>query len=268
MNSAIMRALLVRGMLAGVLAGALAFGLAYVIGEPQVDAAIAYEEARSAGHVHAGEDGEGHAGEHGEELVSRALQSSAGLGTAALVFGTAVGGIAALVFCFLLGRIGRFGPRATAALVALGAFVTVYLVPLLKYPVNPPAVGNPDTLDQRTALYFLMIALGILLASAAVLLGRRLAPRWGNWNATVAAGAAFVAALAVAMVFLPSFNEVPADFPATLLWRFRLASVGIQALLWTSFGLLFGYLAERALKARAALPAAAAHVPGGAPSTP
>ncbi|WP_078625355.1 CbtA family protein [Streptomyces iakyrus] len=162
-----------------------------------------------------------------------------------LVFGVAIGGIAALAFCFALGRIGRFGARATAALTALAGFVLVYLTPILKYPANPPAVGNPDTLDKRTILFVGMIALSVLLGVAAVLLSRRLAPAWGNWNASIAAAGAFVAAVAVAMVFLPSGENTPQGFPATDLWEFRLASIGVQAVLWAAFGLLFGYLAER-----------------------
>jgi magnesium-transporting ATPase (P-type) len=238
MNSAVVRNLLVRGMLAGLAAGLLAFGLAYLIGEPNVDAAISYEES--------------HSHEHEMELVSRALQSTAGLATAVLVFGTAIGGIAALAFCFALGRIGRFSPRATAALLAGAAFATVYLVPSLKYPANPPAVGNPDTIGKRTTLYFLMIALTVLLAIGATILGRRLAGRLGTWNATVTALIAFIAVITIAMVFLPAVNEVPDGFPATTLWRFRLASVGIQALLWSSFGLVFGALAERVLNPKPA----------------
>jgi hypothetical protein len=242
MNSAVVRNLLVRGMLAGLAAGLLAFGLAYLIGEPNVDAAISYEES--------------HSHEHEMEIVSRALQSTAGLATAVLVFGTAVGGIAALAFCFALGRIGRFSPRATAALLAGAAFATVYLVPSLKYPANPPAVGNPDTIGKRTTLYFLMIALTVLLAIGATILGRRLAGRLGNWNATVAALTAFIAVITVAMVFLPAVNEVPDGFPATTLWQFRLSSLGIQALLWSSFGVIFGTLAERVLNPKPAADAA------------
>ncbi|MGP3950046.1 CbtA family protein [Streptomyces sp. 7N604] len=238
MNSVTVRTLLVRGMLAGVVAGLLAFGLAYLIGEPSVDAAIAYEEAQSHAHGH---------GHEGVELVSRSVQSTAGLATGTLVFGIAVGGIASLAFCFALGRIGRFGPRATAALVAAAAFVTICLVPFLKYPANPPATSDPGTINQRTALYFLMIVLSVLLVVGATLLGRRLAGRLGNWNASIVASAAFVGATALAMAFLPAFDETPADFPAAVLWEFRLASVGIQALLWAAFGLLFGYLAERVL---------------------
>ncbi|MEX1651787.1 CbtA family protein [Streptomyces pseudovenezuelae] len=235
MNSVTVRALLVRGMLAGLAAGVLAFVFAYLVGEGPVDAAIAFEEANS--HEHGG-----------EELVSRTLQSTAGLATGVLVFGIAIGGIAALAFCFALGRVGRFGARATAALTALAGFLLIYLVPILKYPANPPAVGNPDTIGKRTILFVGMIALSVLLGIAAVLLGRRLAPAWGNWNASIAAGIAFVAVMAVVMAVLPHGDNTPKGFPANDLWEFRLASIGIQAMLWAGFGLLFGFLAERVLE--------------------
>ncbi|MFI0908291.1 CbtA family protein [Streptomyces sioyaensis] len=236
MNSVTIRALLVRGMLAGLAAGVLALIAAYLLGEPQVDAAIAFEEA--------------HSHEHEMEVVGRGLQSTAGLATGVLVYGVALGGIAALAFCFALGRIGRFGVRATAVLLSGAALLAVYLVPFLKYPANPPSVGDPDTIGTRTTLYFLMMLLGVLLAVAATILGRRLAPKLGNWNATVAAGAAFVVAVGLAYAFLPAVNEVPADFSATLLWQFRLSAIAIQLVLWTAFGLVFGHLAERVLPAR------------------
>lgn len=234
MNSISVRALLVRGMLAGLIAGAFAMVVAYFLGEGPVDAAIAFEESHS--HEHGG-----------EELVSRAMQSTAGLATGVLVFGVAIGGIAALAYCVALGRIGGFGPRATAVLVAGGALMAVYVVPYLKYPPNPPAVGDPATIGKRTALYFLMVLLSVLLAVAVVILGRRLAPRLGNWNATLVAVAAFVVAVGLAFAFLPSFNEVPKGFPATVVWEFRLATLAIQVTLWTVFGLAFGELAERLL---------------------
>lgn len=234
MNSATVRSLLVRGMLAGLAAGLLALVVAYLMGEQHVDAAIAFEEA--------------HAHEHGGgELVSRAVQSTAGLATGVLVYGVSIGGFGALAFCFALGRIGRSGPRATAALLSGAALLAVYVVPFLKYPANPPSVGDPGTIGERTALYFLMMALSVLLAVAAVIVGRRLAPRLGAWYATVAAAAGFVVAVGLAYAFLPAVDEVPADFPATLLWQFRLSALAIQFALWTSFGLLFGHLAERVL---------------------
>ncbi|MEU9988137.1 CbtA family protein [Streptomyces sp. NPDC048045] len=238
MNSATVRNLLVRGMLAGLAAGVLALVVAYLLGEPNVDKAIGFEEA--------------HSHEHEMEVVSRSLQSTAGLATGVLVYGVAFGGIAALAYCFALGRVGRFSPRATALLLSGCALLAVYVVPFLKYPANPPSVGNPDTIGKRTTLYFLMMLLSVLLAVAATILGKRLAPRLGTWWATVTAVAGFVVVIGLAYEFLPVINEVPKDFPAALLWRFRLSALAIQAVLWGGFGLLFGELAERQLNPKPA----------------
>ncbi|OIJ68126.1 CbtA family protein [Streptomyces mangrovisoli] len=247
MNSATVRNLLVRGMLAGLAAGALALVVAYLLGEPNVDQAISFEEA--------------HSHEHEMEVVSRSLQSTAGLATGVLVYGVAFGGIAALAYAFALGRVGRFTPRATALLLSGCALVAVYLVPFLKYPANPPSVGNPDTIGKRTTLYFLMMLLSVLLAIAATLLGKRLAPNLGTWWATVIALAAFGVAVGLAYAFLPAINEVPKTFPATLLWRFRLSALAIQASLWGGFGLLFGELAERLLNPKPVTAGGARAVP-------
>ncbi|MER6272292.1 CbtA family protein [Streptomyces sp900105755] len=248
MNSATVRNLLVRGMLAGLAAGLLALVAAYLLGEPNVDKAIGFEDA--------------HSHEHEMEVVSRSLQSTAGLATGVLVYGVAFGGIAALAYCFALGRVGRFSPRATALLLSGCALAAVYVVPFLKYPANPPSVGDPDTIGKRTTLYFLMMLLSVLLAVAATILGKRLQPRLGTWWATVLAVAAFAVVIGLAYQFLPVVNEVPADFPATLLWRFRLSALAIQLVLWGGFGLLFGELAERVLNPKPAkAPAAARTVP-------
>ncbi|MDQ0956790.1 hypothetical protein QFZ66_000668 [Streptomyces sp. B4I13] len=247
MNSATVRNLLVRGMLAGLAAGVLALVVAYFLGEPNVDGAIGFEESHAPAH------------EHEVELVSRSLQSTAGLATGVLVYGVAFGGIAALAYCFALGRVGRFTPRATALLLSGAALLTVYVVPFLKYPANPPAVGDHDTIAKRTTLYFLMMVLGVLLAVAAVIAGRRLAPGLGSWYATVVAVLGFTVVIGLAYAFLPAVNEVPADFPATLLWRFRLSSLALQVTMWAGFGLVFGELAERLLNPKpAAVPAGSA----------
>ncbi|MER5385877.1 CbtA family protein [Streptomyces sp. NPDC002688] len=249
MNSATVRNLLVRGMLAGLAAGLLALVVAYFLGEPSVDSAIGFEEAHASGH------------DHEVELVSRSLQSTAGLATGVLIYGIAFGGIAALGFCFALGRVGRFSPRATALLLSGSALLAVYVVPFLKYPANPPSVGDPDTIGKRTTLYFLMMVLSVLLAIAAVILGKRLAPRLGTWYATIAAVAAFAVAIGLAYAFLPTFNEVPEHFPATLLWRFRTSALAIQATLWVGFGLVFGELAERMLNPKPAAAPSGRSVP-------
>jgi hypothetical protein len=229
------RALLVRGMLAGALAGLLASAFAWAFGEPQVDLAIGIEA-----HMH-----EMAGGPAEPELVSRSIQSTVGLLAGVVVYGFALGGIFALAFAYAYGRIGRLSPRGTAAILAAVGFVAVILVPQIKYPASPPAIGDPQTIGSRTALYFTMIALSVTSAGAAASTAKQLAHRLGIWNGAIAATAAYVAVIIAGMMILPAVNEVPGDFPASTLWKFRLASLGIQAVLWTALGLTFGVLAER-----------------------
>jgi hypothetical protein len=234
------RSLLVRGMLVGVVAAALAFVFATVFGEPQIDRAIAFE------------DGHAMPGMAAPELVSRTVQSTWGLGVATAIYGAALGGIFGLAYAFAHGRLGRLAARGTALLVAGVGFVAVFLVPYLKYPANPPSVGRSDTIGQRTALYFAMMLVSVAAAVGAVLVARNLVPRLGGWYAVLVAIGGFLAVVLVAGQVLHPINEVPEDFPATVLWRFRIASLGMQAVLWATFGLLFGELTERSLRRHAA----------------
>ena len=230
--------LLLRGMLVGIIAGLLAFGFARVFGEPSVDRAIAFEAAVSKAKGEAPE----------AEIFSRRTQASIGLLTGVTVYGGALGGIFSLVFALCYGRFGRLSPRACAAVLAAVGFIAIYGVPYLKYPANPPSIGEPGTIGLRTGLYFSMIALSVVAMMVAFSLGRLAEARLGRWNATLLGGFAFVAMIGAAQGILPSVDEVPSEFPAATLWHFRLASLGIQAVLWTVIGLLFGALTERSLR--------------------
>nr|BFE72314.1 hypothetical protein GCM10020092_056150 [Actinoplanes digitatis] len=119
------------------------------------------------------------------------------------------------------------------------------LVPFVKYPANPPAVGNPATINQRTIGYLSIVVIGLVAVWAGVLAAR--SPREGSpeWLRAVAAVAAFVIVVAIGYVLLPSIDEVPDTFPASLLWDFRIASLGTQATLWTALGLAFAALLGR-----------------------
>jgi hypothetical protein len=237
-------------MLVGFVAGLLVFGVGKLIGEPQVDRAIAFETAMDEAKAKADMAKGMPSMEPEPEIVSREVQASFGLFTGVVVYSASFGGLFALVFAFSYGRIGDWQPRAVSALLALGGFLALYVVPNLKYPANPPSVGEPDTIGLRTSLYFLMILISIVAAVLSVMTQRRLAARLGVWSATLLAAACYLMAVAVAAFVLPTINEVPGGFPAALLWRFRMASVGMQAVMWATIGLLFGALTERAMASK------------------
>jgi hypothetical protein len=224
-------------MLVGLAAGLLAFPVAYALGEPPVQAAIDFEQAHATGPSE-------------PDVVSRGTQRTIGLLTGLVAMGVALGGLFALVFAWAYGRIGPYGARLTAALLALGAYLAVVVVPFTKYPANPPATGVPETIGSRTALFVAMISITLVAAVAASRMRRELQARLGAWNAAIAAAATFVVLIAVAQLVLPAVHEAPAGFPSDVMWEFRLASLAISATLWAAIGLGFGAAAERLLATR------------------
>ena len=202
MGSAVIRALLVRGMLAGLVAGVAAFVFAYLLGEPGVDGGIAFEEAGA--HTHGG-----------EELVGRGVQSTVGLLVGVLVYAVAIGGILALVHAATRGRIGPARPRPAALVLAAVGFVVVVLVPFLKYPGNPPGSSDDGSIGQRTGLYLVMLLFSVLVAALATALGKNLVPRLGTWNATIVAVVAYLVVVAIGGALLPAVNETPNTSPST-----------------------------------------------------
>jgi predicted cobalt transporter CbtA len=238
------RSLLVRGMLVGIVAGLLSFVFLKIYGEPQVDIAVAFEAQMDAAKtVAAGASSV----DEGHEFVSRHVQAGLGLFTAVMVYSVAFGGLFGLAFAFAYRRVpGAVTPQGVSLLLAAAGFVAVYLVPNLKYPANPPSVGNPETIGMRTALYFLMIVISIAAMIGALSLKRLLARRLGDWNSTLAVVAYYVVIVVIAGLLLPAINEVPELFPAVILWKFRIASIGAQFIMWGTLGLLFGALTQRA----------------------
>jgi len=239
-----LRTLLVCGMLAGVAGGLLATGFAQVTGEPAIGRAEAFEYAQARARHEPPE----------LELVPRSVQRSAGLLTATVVYGLSFGGLFALAFAFAYGRVGRASPARTALWLAAAAFAVVFLIPFVKYPANPPSVGDPATIQRRTLLYATMMGCSLLAALAAVRARVALARRIEPGVATVAACALALAIVVAAGLALPGVHEVPRAFPADVLWRFRISSVGLQAVMWTTIGLLFAALAQRAMSGRSLMP--------------
>jgi predicted cobalt transporter CbtA len=239
-----LRTLLICGLIAGLCGGIVAAGVATVAGEPAIDQAIAVEDGKAkAAHE-----------EPAPELVPRDVQKSFGLLTATCIYGIAIGGMFAIAFAYAYGRVGRASPRTTGLCLAAIAFVVLYLVPFLKYPATPPAIGDPDTIEKRTLLYVVMICISVLAAVSAARLRTLLVDRLSGFWATVVAVAAYVVVVIAAGVALPGIHEVPADFPATTLWRFREGSIALQAALWATLGLVFSVLAQRVMTGQPILP--------------
>jgi predicted cobalt transporter CbtA len=228
--------LLRRGLAAGLAAGLASAVLIWLVVEPVIRRALAIEEARGAGH-------RGHAE---EPLVSRGLQVAGGAVTVVVV-GTLFGVVFAVVFAKVRHRLpGNSDFTRSAVLTALGFFVFV-LMPALKIPANPPAVGDPETVTERTLIYVLSILLSLGLVFAVAALNRYLhgigAPDSTRYTLGMYAAVAGVVAI---LVLAPSSpDSVPSDVPASLLWDFRLASLAQLAAMWAVLGVTFGLLVDK-----------------------
>lgn len=224
-----MRSPFLRGALSGAAAGLLAATVAFFLLEPVLREAIALEGGT--------EDG----------LVSRSVQERLGAPIGFVLTGVAFGLLLAAV-----DRAVRPGGRPWArSLTLTGAlFSAVVAVPQLRYPPNPPGVGDPETIGARTAGYLLAIAVGIAVVGLVATMLRRmhdvheLTP--GRQVGVVTGGLVLVA---LAWLLLPGSSD-PGDVPADLVWDFRVRSLGVSALMWSALGATYGALALRASSAR------------------
>ncbi|MDT3396620.1 CbtA family protein [Streptomyces sp. B1866] len=253
--------LLGRGLAAGGLAG-LATGLfSLLLTEPLMDRAVKAEERRTeAEHGH---EAAAAAAQHHEELFTRGTQHL-GLVVTAVVVGLAIGVFFAVAYALVHRRTGPEGlsdrawPRAWALTGA--GFAALSLLPGLRYPANPPGVGDSGTLGHRQELWLGSLAVGVLGVVLAWQVSVRLAA--AGRSAAVrqtAVAATLVAVLAVSFALPDNTDPVPVE--ATLLWDFRVLGLASHVLLWALLGGVFGALGLRAARARERAAAGAAQKP-------
>ncbi len=219
------------GCLAGLAAGVVSAVFAGTVGRAPLRDAIALEE----GHSHSS------GGAHHEDLFGRGVQEVGGA-VGLVVFGLALGVIFSVVLAAVGSRLGASTPLGASLRLGLAGFVSVVLVPFLKYPANPPAAGDPETVNERTLLYFAVLALSISLTWVVWHLYRSV-----GWEQTVRAWAAtalYCIGVALLFVALPG-NPDTVDVPVDIVWRFRLASLGVLASAWTVLALAMGTMLSR-----------------------
>jgi predicted cobalt transporter CbtA len=227
-----------RGAISGLAGGgALAVALR-LLGEDSIGRAIAIDARLNPAPP----------GSH--DMFSRTTQQIGGM-IGALIFGVALGVVFAVVMALVRHRMAGPGDARRAVTLAAVAFVTVALVPFLKYPANPPGVGEPDTITRRTLLYVVMLTWSVVSTWAAWRAFRWLRAR-GRPDIERAAGtvAVYAGLITTGFVLLPPVTG-GVILPAQLLWRFRLATITGQAAFWAVTGLTFGWLATRKTQTQA-----------------
>ena len=248
-NATSARALSFKGVMLAAVAAGLIAGITTAIfhavaTEPYIEQAVSIEEQRQT-QMDAAMP-EGHAMAE-EPVVSRPVQRGAGL-----FVGWSVIGISwSLLFgsAFFLGR--RLLPWTSPLSqgLAYGALSVwaLGILPFLKYPANPPGVGEPSTIDMRATLYLSYLVLSVAGTGIAVIAWRALGDVW-QWRrgpriAVVASG--YAAYVALLLALMPD-NADPVRLPMELVERFRLLSLAGQGIFWLAMGLVFGLILRRA----------------------
>jgi len=212
-----------RGALAGLVAGVLGFVFARIWAEPVIDKSIDYESGRddalAALNTAAGRP----AAPEGPEIFSRTMQSTVGIATGIIVFSVAMGALVAVAYAVLHGRFA-VRPQTLAWLIAGFGFLGVYLLPFVKYPANPPAIGHTFTIMPRGQLYLTMVAASLILLGLAVFAARRLWARFGVYRSVLTAAVGFFVFYGVLLAVLPSLGELSANTAHADQFRFAPAA--------------------------------------------
>lgn len=135
---------------AGAIAGTLFSIINMGIVEPCIDRAIDIENQNAAA-----------AGEMIDPVEYRDYriwQKGAEI-AAGTILGTSIGALFGVVCAYCRKSIPSSSNKSKALVLAGVMWLVLFVVPVLKYPANPPAVGNPWTIHYRQGLYITYLAI-------------------------------------------------------------------------------------------------------------
>lgn len=220
-------------LLAGVISGIIYGGVNLIIVEPFIDQAIDLEIQNA---IAEGED----VGTM-EEIAQYRTWQKAGQVLAGSILGLSFGSLFALVYAFSgFSLLGSDSVKKGLLLAAVMWF-TIFLLPFLKYPANPPAVGDPETIYYRQSLYLIFTAISGLSALALAFLYKKLGDKPSKKFIVPAVYAACMFALLILMPPNPDAITAPMD----LVTNFRLASAVTVTIFWFVLGAIFGIFWDR-----------------------
>jgi hypothetical protein len=219
-----------RGLAAGLVAGLAAGVFHLVASEPVIERALTFEAAPPGG--------------ASAEVFSRGAQRL-GLLAGVALYGAALGGVFGVLYAFVAPRMRSRSPWERSLRLAAATFASTWLIPFVKYPANPPGVGDPETVVRRAVLYLAMVGVSVAAWVGSWWVARRLrAAAVAPGARRTIVGAGYLAVILAAYALLPGV-EGAGTLPAGLLWRARISSIGGQALLWTGIGVGFGLMCVR-----------------------
>ena len=212
-------------LIAGLIAGAVASSFHWAFTEPIIERAIEIENR-------------GHAGSPEQPVVSRPMQK-VGLFAGFVIYGVVLGNFLSLLGYAVRPWYAEMGYGRQMFLLALLLGWVAGVFPFLKYPANPPGVGEAETIGYRQELFVALIVLSLIGTTVAIAIERRLSNGGKSKRAAVIEG--YVIYLAVIYFALPE-NSGPVNLPSELVQAFRALSLLGQLLFWGIMGGSFRWL--------------------------
>jgi predicted cobalt transporter CbtA len=213
-------------LLAGAIAGTILGIINQVAVEPYIEQAIELEmqnTAQSGQVINPAEFAAYRFWQKGGEIV------------AGTILGLSIGSLYGIVFAYTRGWISGNNNKKKALIVASIMWLVLFLLPALKYPPNPPAVGNPETIYDRQSLYVAFLAISGFSALGLAFLYRKIAS--SNTKKAIIPSA-YAAIMAGAYLAMPA-NPDPINAPIDLVIGFRITSGITISMFWALLGVIF-----------------------------
>ncbi|MDP6857541.1 MAG: CbtA family protein [Candidatus Nitrosopelagicus sp.] len=146
-------------LLSGCFAGMIYGGLNLVIVEPYLDDAINIENQNL---FSAGEETDGP--QFWVEYYEYRSWQKGGEMLAGAIFGISIGSLFGIVYALSKKSLPSKNNISKTLILAGLMWFTLFVIPFLKYPANPPTVGDGETVVLRGILYLTLIAISGLMA--------------------------------------------------------------------------------------------------------
>ena len=214
-------------LIAGAIAGTILGVVNQVTVEPYIEHAIELEMQNTAQINQA---------INPTEFAAYRFWQKGGEIAAGTILGLSIGSLYGIVFAYTRGSVPGSNNKKKALIIAGIMWFVLFLMPALKYPANPPAVGNPDTIYYRQSLYVAFLAISGFSALGLAFLYRKM----GSLNTRKAIiPAAYAAIIAGAYLAMPA-NPDPINAPMDLVIGFRITSAITISMFWGLLGIIFG----------------------------
>jgi predicted cobalt transporter CbtA len=214
-------------LLAGAIAGTILGAINQVAVEPYIDYAVELEmqNTNQSSQII-----------NPAEFTAYRLWQRGGEMLAGTILGLSIGSLFGIVFAFTHNSVPGSNNKKKALIVAGIMWFVLFFIPALKYPANPPAVGDPETIYYRQSLYVAFLVISGSSALGLAFLYRKM----GALNIKKAIiPAAYAVIISGAYLAMPA-NPDPINAPMDLVMGFRITSAITISMFWGLLGVIFG----------------------------